>query len=117
MSVAQFDPSALRFLCVCQYGHSRSVALARRLHARHVPAIACGVATAGPWLFPLCDWASHVLLLDDALRGAIPAASVAKVVSFNVGPDRWVNPYHPELADVLEKMIDERLPMLKRSTT
>lgn len=117
MSVANFDPSSLRLLCVCQYGHSRSVALARQLHGRKVAAIACGVATAGPWLFPLCDWASHVLLLDDALRGAIPAASVSKIVSFNVGPDRWVNPYHPELADLLAKMIDERLPMLRKAIT
>lgn len=108
------NSNALRFLCVCQYGHSRSVALARRLHARHVPAIACGVSTAGPWLIPLTDWASHVLLLDDALRGAIPAAHGGKVVSFHVGPDRWVNPYHPELAALLETMIDQRLPMLAR---
>lgn len=110
------DP-ALRFLCVCQYGHSRSVALARRLHARHVPAIAAGVGTAGPWFPQLCAWASHVLLLDDALRGSIPAEHAAKVVSFHVGPDRWVNPYHPELAELLERMVDERLPQLRKATT
>lgn len=111
------NSEALRFLCVCQYGHSRSVALARRLHSRHVPAIACGVATAGPWLPSLLGWASHVLLLDDALRGAIPVEHAAKVVSFHVGPDRWVNPYHPELAALLEAMIDQRLPMIAKGGT
>ena len=96
-------------LCVCQYGHSRSVALARALHARKVPAVACGVATAGSALATLTAWAEHVLLLDDALRGAIPVADVGKVISFHVGPDRWVNPYNAELAAILSAMIDERL--------
>jgi len=99
----------VRVLCVCQYGHSRSVALARELHSRGVVAVACGVATAGSGLRRLAEWATHVALLDDALRGSIPAEAVSKLVSFHVGPDRWVNPYHPELRSILADMVDARL--------
>lgn len=99
----------VRVLCVCQYGHSRSVALARELHSRGVAAVACGVATAGSALPTLAEWATVVALLDDALRGSIPASAASKLMSFHVGPDRWVNPYNAELRSILADMVDAKL--------
>ena len=96
-------------LCVCQHGHSRSVALAREFHKRGIPAVAMGVSTAGPAGEVLMREAAAICLLDDALRGAIPGGYGAKVDSFHVGPDRWVNPYNTELAGILSVMIDEKL--------
>lgn len=98
------------YLCVCAYGHSRSVALCRTLHGRGVHAVAAGVRTAGDALELIGQRAEKVLVLDDALLPVIPKSLASKVVSFHVGPDRWVNPYHPELRAILEKMVDEKLP-------
>ena len=97
-------------LCVCQYGHSRSVALARALHARSYDAVAAGTATAGAALPILAEEATDIFLLDDALRGYIPKEFQGKIVSFHVGPDRWVNPYHPELRAILDAMLDKQFP-------
>lgn len=79
-------------------------------------AIACGVSTSGPWLSPLCDAATVICLLDDALRGAIPDKYRGKIVSFHVGPDRWVNPYHTELAGILDAMMDRNAATLSHIT-
>lgn len=96
-------------LCVCQYGHSRSVALAREFHKRGIPAVAMGVSTAGPAGELLMQEAEVICLLDEALRGAIPSQYGRWIESFHVGPDRWVNPYNAELAGILSKMVDEKL--------
>lgn len=94
-----------KILCLCQYGHSRSVALAREFHGRNIAAVAMGVGTAGPWLDAACEAATAICLLDDALIGAIAERHRHKVTSFHVGADRWVNPYHPELAAILRPMV------------
>lgn len=94
------------FLCVCQYGHSRSVALCRALHARNMRAVAAGTATAGIALALLAEESQSIFLLDDSLRDKIPKEYQHKIVSFHVGADRWVNPYHPELRDILDKKLD-----------
>ena len=109
---------SLKVLCVCQYGHSRSVAACRAFHARGVPAVACGAGTAGSALGVVAEWADRICLLDDALIGAVPPAQRHKIVSLHVGPDRWVNPYNPELREVIETLIDERMPFApKRGNT
>lgn len=103
----------MNYLCVCQYGHSRSVALARVLHGCRQTAVACGHATAGTALPVLCGWADKILILDDGFRGHIPKEHWHKVVSMHVGPDRWVNPYHPELNAMLTEMVEKRLGLKK----
>lgn len=110
--------ASLKVLCVCQYGHSRSVAACRAFHARGVPTVACGVATSGSALTVLAEWADRICVLDDALSGAIPLTYRDKIVSLHVGPDRWVNPYNAELREIIETLIDERMPFApKRGNT
>lgn len=95
-----------RILCVCQYGHSRSVALCRVLHARKFNAVAVGVGTAGGALAVLAAWADAICVLEPHFGQAVPDDCKHKIRVFNVGPDQWSNPYHPELIKLLEGMAD-----------
>lgn len=52
-----------KWLCLCQYGHSRSVALARLLHSRGIPAVAAGVWTGGSAIAVLSEWADVIAVL------------------------------------------------------
>lgn len=100
----------MNYLCVCQYGHSRSVACARGLHGRGVVAVACGWMTAGSALPVLCEWADKIIVLCGHAPSRIPTKFHAKLVTFPVGSDKWSNPYHPELQQVIEGMISNLLP-------
>lgn len=94
----------MQALCVCQYGHSRSVALVRRLHHRGINAVAAGVGTAGPlFLKAMCDEATHIFLMEPHFVLHIPKEFRHKVVVMDVGPDIWSNPYNQEL---LQKVDD-----------
>lgn len=100
----------MNYLCVCQYGHSRSVALARVLHGLGRSAVACGWGTAGTGLPHLCWWADKILILDSGFIKYIPETYRFKIVDFHVGPDRWSNPYNQELLGILKQMVNEKLP-------
>lgn len=99
----------MKWLCLCQYGHSRSVALARRLHHRGIPAVAAGVGTGGDAIAALAEWADTIAVLEPHFAASVPAQHRHKVVVFNVGRDRWSNPYHPELLGILEEMLAKHL--------
>ncbi len=99
-----------RVLCVCQYGHSRSVALARRLHHRKIVAVAAGWSTGGDALAVLSAWADVIAVMTpEIVNTHIPAEHRHKVADFNVGPDRWSNPYNHELLAICDKKIEEFL--------
>lgn len=100
-----------RFLCVCQYGHSRSVAMARALHAAGQDAIACGWQTAGSGLDHLCDWATDILVMDENYRPKILPTQQHKVKVLHVGHDVWANPYHPELYALVCKLAEQHLEL------
>ena len=103
----------MKFLCICHYGHSRSVALARQLHGRQQTAIAIGFATSDPdSMYLLCKWADHVLVVDQNAKCRIPSEYIYKTRNFDVGPDRWVNPYHPELKELFSKLLLDQFPDL-----
>lgn len=91
-------------LCICWYAHSRSVALARLLQQKGESAVAIGVGTSGDAINVLAPWADRIFVLETAYKEFVPAEYHDKVVIFDVGPDRWVNPYSQELRDILEGM-------------
>ena len=103
------------FLCVCQYGHSRSVALTRVLHGRGYHAVAVGVGTAGTAFPVLCGFADTILLLDKQLIPYV-APWAGKVTLMDVGPDVWSNPYNADLLDLLGGMVDDKLNLELRAT-
>lgn len=98
------------YLCVCQYGHSRSVALCRVLHHVKQQAVAVGFQTAPAALISIArTWATKILILDDSYLRYIPEDCREKVVSFHVGPDRWSNPYNVDLLNTLAPMVEAKL--------
>lgn len=99
----------MKFLCICQYGHSRSVALCRVLHGLGHSAVAIGAGTSGDAIGSLAPWADKILTLQPGFGRIVPPDHFHKVIEFDVGPDRWVNPYHPELHAILSGMVKEKL--------
>jgi len=110
MATIQLTPFTTtdRVLCVCQYGHSRSVALARLLHSQNIQAVSIGWQTAGrKFIEMLVLESTKVVTLQDGYLGKILNqidCLAPPHVCLDVGPDRWVNPYNAELADLLSKM-------------
>lgn len=91
----------MNYLCICHYGHSRSVAMVRALHGLGHEAVACGVGTSPSALELLAQWADGgIILAESAMGSMIPNHTMYehKFLHWNVGPDKWSNPYHPELA-------------------
>lgn len=94
-----------KFLCVCRYGHSRSVALSRVLHANGHEAAAVGHFTSPSALAALAGWADVIAVLDRDMLAAVPPEHRHKATThFHVGHDVWVNPYHPELGKLLTSL-------------
>ena len=101
----------MKFLCICQYGHSRSVACTRILHLHGKDAVAIGWSTAGAEAIRLLSaWADKILLCDGQAKHYIQLIHTDKVLNFDPGPDKWSNPYNQELLDIFEqKLIGARL--------
>lgn len=97
----------MKFLCICQYGHSRSVALCRVLHGKGFPAVAAGWTTSGDAISVLSQWADVIALMTPEGIGQIPVVNRHKVTDvFNIGPDKWSNPYSQELLAILKEKVE-----------
>jgi predicted protein tyrosine phosphatase len=100
----------MKYLCVCQEGHSRSVALVREFHSRGIEALACGWRSSPNGLKHLCEWADKIFVLETAFKNKIPDEHKHKVVTtIDVGADKWVNPMHPELAKLVKTLYNQYL--------
>lgn len=101
-----------KFLCICTYGHSRSVAMARVLHHNSLQAVAMGTATAGQQAFDLMtDWADVILLAEAWHIGSVPRKNHPKVVDLKIGEDKWSNPYNADLLTLCHRHIRIYLAM------
>lgn len=95
-----------KFLCVCQYGHSRSAALVRILHGLKMAAVCIGYETDyGDVSIPLSEWADTIFLFCPEALDIIPSEHHSKVVDFNIGPDKWSNPYNQELLKIVRDKV------------
>jgi glycosyltransferase involved in cell wall biosynthesis len=94
----------IKNLCICHWGHSRSVCLARLLHGKGQAAVAIGFASSGGAIAPLSAWADRIFVLQADYAKYVPAEHAAKVVVMDVGPDVWANPYNADLRAKLEGM-------------
>lgn len=102
-----------RFLCVCQYGHSRSVAMARTLHGMGYYAMAAGVGTTdSEGLSRLAGWADKILVMQPHFANRIDPAYLEKVVVMDVGHDQWSNPYNRDLLALCRRLVDEKLELV-----
>lgn len=101
----------MKALCICQYGHSRSVAMCRSLHAKGHEAVAVGYDTAPSAIRPLYEWADVVIFMANnfILRAGLDMVELSqKGVICHVGPDVWSNPYHPELKQLCDAFVREK---------
>lgn len=88
----------MKYLCICQWGHSRSVAMAKTLQEKYgQEAVACGVDGAESAIPVLGEWADYIFVMQPHFMDWVPEALRHKVVVTDVGYDKWSNPYHPEL--------------------
>jgi hypothetical protein len=91
----------LKLLTMCQGGNSRSVSLAYLLkYVYGHDALACGwekndVKTRNM----LCKWADRIFIMQAEFERFIPKKYKEKVTAYDVGPDIWCNPFHPDLLE------------------
>jgi len=107
----------MKIVTMCQGGHVRSVALKyilRYLNAGHHDVIACGwegnTLETRRMLF---DWADVIVIMEPQFEEHVPsefhckADGTRRLFCYNVGPDRFGTPFHPELQDLLMSMIKQ----------
>lgn len=82
--------------------------MARELHKRKHAAVAIGAHSSGDAVSILAAWADTIFVLQPGYMNYVPLEHIGKVVVMDVGPDKWVNPYHPELAALLDQMLKEK---------
>ncbi len=97
----------MNFLCICQCGHSRSVACTRILHGKGYAAVAIGHMTSGDAIIPLANWADKILVMQSYFAAYVPDSQKHKIVDFDIGPDVWSNPYNQELLKILLDKVEE----------
>ena len=89
----------VKFLCVCDGGNVRSVALAFVLHEQmNHEAIPVGrLRVSKDTMSMLCTWADVVVILQPHMDESIPKKFKNKLLCVDVGPDRYGIWIHPEL--------------------
>lgn len=96
-------------LCICQWGHSRSVAMTRILHGNGFQAVACGYAGSITALEFLSERADVILIAASYMSSFVPEQHRHKVVDLDIGEDRWSNPYNHDLLDLCKGRIQQKL--------
>lgn len=96
-----------RFLCLCQYGHSRSAALVRILHSRGIEAVALGAGTSPSLIRDVAPMVDVIVVMQPHFADAVPVGHRSKVVTMDIGHDRWSNPYNQELLSLVERLAIE----------
>jgi len=99
--------AGMKILTVCQGGQVRSVALKYRLtYVYGHEAIPCGVqSNSKDTIRMLCHWADWTIILQPEFKAWIPPEYHGKLFCYDVGADRWANPFHPELQAILDQLI------------
>lgn len=93
----------MRILCICTYGHSRSVGACRVLHKHGHEAVAAGASTGSTAIPVLAEWADKIVcMVPEGVYLIKTVENLAKVVECDIGPDRWSNPYNQEMLAIIE---------------
>jgi hypothetical protein len=91
-----------KYLCICQGGNSRSVAMAYVLkYALDGDALSCSAEkNTSETIKMLGEWADKIIIMQPGFIGVVPLELRDKVLCVNVGPDVWCNGLHPDLANL-----------------
>lgn len=111
----------MKALCVCNGAHVRSVTLARLLNKRGIETLCCGVdKDFSDATIEMCSaWADVIFIQKDSLEkfrkrfGLVAetdtwlALAYSKMdTRFDVGPDDWKIPQHPDLLARMRAMVE-----------
>jgi hypothetical protein len=115
----------VRVLCVCKNGNVRSVALARILKGRDHQVLVLGAKDfcAGDdydirVALEVCQWAEVIYCQKDSERyllqiiGDYDTLTRKIDLRYDVGPDDWKIPSHPDLLVRLRDLVNNDLEML-----
>lgn len=93
-----------KFLTVCEGGNVRSVSMAFTLkYEFHQDAIAFSHSRNGDEALKLlADWADYIIVMEPKFADRFEAWK-GKVRVYDVGPDRWMNPLHKELYEIVSR--------------
>ena len=97
-----------KFLCICQGGNSRSVALSFviKYGTKH-EALAASWEKNSPETFKmLFEWADNIFVLQEKFRRYVPVELWKKLLVLDVGEDRWCNGLHPELLKLCQYLLE-----------
>lgn len=80
--------------------------MTRSLHARKHEAVAAGFGTSPSALKVLADWADRIIIMSGEFQVyKLLNNQDGKTIIFPIGPDKWSNPYHPELKALCDQFI------------
>lgn len=99
----------MKILAVCQGGNVRSVTLAYILkYERGLDALACGwEPNTEETKDMLYNWADRIVVMQTEFKDKIPEQYRDKVVTCDVGPDRWGRSLDSDLGNVIRERLDE----------
>lgn len=97
-----------KILTICEWGNSRSVGLAFMLKQKNYDALAVGICAAAPETFDmLCNWADNIIVTFAPITPFIPEKYKDKVLTWDVGFDRYFIPPVNELITQYDKYFNE----------
>jgi len=99
----------MKILTVCQGGHVRSVAAKYILKYRYGhDVLACGWESNTPETREmLCEWADYIVIMQAAFKQFIAPKYHGKLFAYDVGEDRYGNPFHPDLQAGIDGIIKQ----------
>lgn len=104
----------MKVVTVCQGAHVRSVALKYLLTYKYShEVLACGWESNTPETRNmLFEWADIIVIMQKKFEKYIPEkyrddGDRRKLYCYDVGEDRYGNPFHPELQQMLIQMIEK----------
>lgn len=88
----------MNYLCICSGGIVRSGACAALLRDQGADAIPVSSKNTSTATFDLmCRWANRIIVMQPQFAERVTPEYRHKVVVFDIGPDVWANPLHPDL--------------------
>lgn len=102
----------MKIVTTCQGGHVRSVALKYLLTYKYNhEVLACGwESNTLETRTMLYNWADYIVIMQREMEQYIPDefktdGGRRKLYCYDVGPDNYGNPFHPQLQKMLDEMI------------
>jgi hypothetical protein len=99
----------MKIVTMCQGGNVRSVGLGYVLKYHYgQDVLACSwEKNTDETRRMLYAWGDRIIVMEADFVKYVPPEFQSKVVVYDVGPNRWGSSLHPELLDIVDKLIRE----------